>query len=84
MAPPELAADAPVVDVFHPVEIGFLVLLGGEVNGLFAVGAGLDGGDGLVGEGLDFDEPLGGEARLDDGFAAVAVADVVGMVFDAG
>ena len=83
MAPPELAADAPVVDVLHPVEVGLLVLLRGEVDGLFAVRARLDGGDGFLGERLDLDEPLRGEARLDDGFAAVAVAYVVDVVLDA-
>ena len=82
MAPPELAGDAPVVDVLHPVEVGLLVLLGGEADGLVAVGVGLDGGDGLGGQRLDLDEPLGGEARLDDGLAAVAMADVVGVVLD--
>ncbi len=82
VAPPELAGDAPVVDVLHPVEVGLLVLLGGELNGLFAIRVRLDGGDGFLGERLDLDEPLRGEARLDDGFAAVAVADVVGVVLD--
>ncbi len=42
----------------------------------------LDSFDGAVGEGLNFDEPLRGKARLDDGLAAVAVADVVGVVLD--
>ncbi len=82
MAPPELAADAPVVDVLHPVEIGLLVLLRGEVDRLFAVRAWLDGGDGFLGEGLDFDEPLRGEARLYDRFAAVAMAYVADVVLD--
>ena len=53
----------------------------------FAVG--LDGGDGFLGHEravltlVDRDEPLRGEARLDHGFAAVAVADVVDVVLDA-
>ena len=33
---------------------------------------------------VDGDKPLRGEARLDDGFAAVAMADVVGVVLDRG
>src|ERR1035441_10305417 len=70
------------MDVFHPVEIGLLVLLGCELDGLLAIGAWLDGGDGFLGERLDLDEPLGGEARLDHGLAAVAVGEVVCMVFD--
>ena len=44
----------------------------------------LDGCDGFVGEGLNLDEPLRGEARLDHGFAAIAVADVIDVVLDAG
>ena len=81
MAPPELAGDAPVVDVLHPVEVGLLVLSG--VNWMCCRSS-LDGGDGFVGQGLNFDEPLRGEARLDHGLAAVAVADVVDVVLDAG
>jgi hypothetical protein len=84
MAPPELARNAPVVDVVHPVEIDLFVIFGREANGLVAVGIGLDGGDGFLGKRLNLDEPLCGEARLDDGFAAVAVANVVGVVLDAG
>src|ERR1035438_9111281 len=83
MAPPELAADAPVVDVLHPVEIGLLVFLGGEVDRLFSIRSRLDGGDGYIGEGLNLDEPLRGEARLYDGFAAVAVAYVADVILDA-
>src|SRR5580698_6438546 len=87
VAPPELAADAPVVDVLHPVEVGLLVHLRGEFDG-----AGLDGFNGEAGHGcaalfgllVDGDEPLRGKARLDYGFAAVAVADAVGVVADAG
>ena len=92
MAPPELARDAPVVDVGHPLEVDLLVVLGREADGLVAVGIWLDGGDGELGHGcaavvrlfVDGDEPLRGEARLDDGFAAVAMADVVGVVLDRG
>ncbi len=58
MSPPKLAADAPVVDVFHPVEIGLLVLLRREADSLFAVRTRLDGGNGLIGQRLNLDEPL--------------------------
>ncbi len=61
VAPPELARNAPVVDVAHPLEVGLRVHLRGELNVALA-----DGGDGLVCERLDPDEPLLGEARLDD------------------
>ena len=84
MAPPELARDAPVVDVLHPVEVGLLVLLRREADGFVALRVGLDGGDGFLGQRLNLDEPLRREARLNDGLAAVAVADVVGVVLDAG
>ena len=43
MAPPELAGDAPVVDVRHPLDVGLAVLLGGELDVAL-----LDGRDGLV------------------------------------
>ena len=44
----------------------------------------LDSFDGLVGQRLNLDEPLRGEARLDGCLAAVAVAHVIGVVLDAG
>src|ERR1039458_9158032 len=45
MSPPELAGDAPVVDVGHPLHVGFAVHLGDELD--VAVG---DGGDGVGGD----------------------------------
>ena len=77
MAPPELARDAPVVDVAHPLVVGLAVLLGREADVAF-----VDRGDGLFRERLNLDEPLGGQARLDHGLAAVALADGVGVVLD--
>src|SRR5580692_5049223 len=74
MAPPELARDAPVVDVGHPLEVDLFVHLGGEVDrGFFAVD-GLDGFDGVLCDGfaagvwgfVDGEEPLEREARFDD------------------
>ena len=53
MPPPDLAGDAPVTDVLHPVEVGCLVAFGRELDG-----TGLDSLDGLDGEGLHADEPL--------------------------
>ena len=76
MAPPELARDAPVVDVAHPFVVGLAILLRCEANVAF-----VDRGDGLFGERLNLDEPLGGEARLDHGLAAIALADGVGVIF---
>src|ERR1017187_7565224 len=73
MSPPKLSADAPVVDVFHPVEISLLVLLRRESDRFFAVRTRLDGRDSLVGQRLNLDEPLRRKARFDNGLAAVAV-----------
>jgi hypothetical protein len=42
----------------------------------------LNGLDGFVGERLDLDEPLHGEARLDDGTRTLRDGDRHGMVFD--
>ncbi len=84
MAPPKLARDAPVVDVIHPVEIDLFVILRRESDGLCTAGVRLNRGDSLVGKRLNLDKPLRGEARLDNGFAAVAVADVVDVVLDSG
>src|ERR1035437_1304566 len=79
MAPPELARDAPVVDVLHPLEVSLLVHLRRKADVLLA-----DSLFGLVGQRLNLDEPLCREARLDDRLAAVAVADIVDVVLDAG
>ena len=87
MAPPELAGDAPVVDVGHPVEVDLFVHLRGEVDGgvcafdcvdcIFC-----DAVAASVGGLVDGDEPLHGEARLDDDTGALREADGVGVVFD--
>src|SRR5262249_8916138 len=76
MSPPELARDGPVVDVTHPVQINLAVIWRGEANVAL-----LDDFDCTVCQGLDFDEPLHGEARLDDGSAAVTLADCKRVVF---
>ncbi len=77
MTPPELAGDAPVVDVGHPLHVGLAVVVGGE--GDVAL---LDSLDGFVRERLDLDEPLHGEAWLDDDPGALRDRDRHGMVFD--
>ena len=79
MAPPELAGDAPVVDVGHPLVVGLGVHLGGELDGPCRVGGAADGGDGVGGDGVaagvgllvDGEEPLHGEARLNHGAGAL-------------
>ena len=77
MAPPELARDAPGLDVLHPVEIGLLPVLRHEPGA-----AGLHRGDRRRGELLGVDVPLVGEERLDRHVAAVAVRDHVGVRLD--
>ena len=44
--------------------------------------AAFDDGDGLFGERLGLDEPLGGDERLDGGLAAVALAEAERVVLD--
>jgi hypothetical protein len=77
MAPPELARDAPVVNVVHPLEVSLLVHLRREADVFLP-----DSFLGLVGQRLNLHKPLRGKARLDDRLAAVAVAHAVGVVLD--
>ena len=70
MAPPQLARDAPVADVVHPLEVGLGPILGDELDA-----AGFDHRDGFFGERLGAHEPLRGDERLDHRLAAVALAD---------
>jgi hypothetical protein len=72
VAPPELAGDAPVADVVHPVEIGLGEAVGDELD--LPV---LHHADGLLGQGLHLHEPLVACQRLHVVVAAVAGADVV-------
>ena len=68
VAPPELAGDAPVLDVSHPGEVHVLVLLRDEGDA-----AVLDCLDCRLGEGLRPYVPLAGEVRLDGHSAPVTV-----------
>ena len=77
MAPPELARDAPRLDVLHPVEIGLLPVLRHE-RGL-AVAHRVDGAHC---ERLGVDVPLVGEERLDHHGRAVAVRHHVRVRLD--
>ena len=72
MPPPNLAGDAPILDVLHPVEVHLRPAAREELDG--AVLHGLDGG---FGERRHLHEPLRAEPRLNRGVAPVAVADVV-------
>ncbi len=77
MAPPELARDAPRLDVLHPVEIGLLPVLRHEVRLAFA-----HRGDGLDRQRLGVHVPLVGEERLDHHIGAVAVRHHVRVRLD--
>ena len=77
VAPPELAADAPVLDVAHPGEVHVLVLLGHELDT-----AVFHGGDGVFGQRLGADVPLVGQPGLDDGAGAVALRYFQRVVVD--
>ena len=52
--PPQLTADAPIMDIFHPVVINFLKAFRNDFD--IAV---LDCFERLFGKGSDFHEPLG-------------------------
>src|SRR5450755_1253947 len=77
MAPPELARDAPVADVFHPLEEDHFAVVGDEADA-----AALHCFNGFLGERLRAHKPLRREQGLDDGLAAVALADVHDVRFD--
>ena len=75
VAPPELAGDAPIMDVLHPVCVDLGEAVGDELD-LPVV----DHPERFLRQGLHLDEPLGGDERLHIGSAAVAGAHVVGML----
>ena len=77
VAPPDLARDAPVADVLHPVEVGRGPRLGDDARAAVA-----HRGDGRLGQRLRLHEPLAREVGLDHGLAAVAVADGVPVGLD--
>ena len=77
VAPPELARDAPVANIFEPLQQDGALIVGDDLDQSVEN----DFGGGL-GERLHFQEPLRGDARLDDGFAAVAGADGVSVLGD--
>ncbi len=68
VSPPDLARDAPGLDVAHPFEIGVFPTLGHEAHA-----AVLHRLDGRLGQGLGIDEPLVGQPGLDNHAGAVAV-----------
>ena len=75
VSPPDLAGDAPVADILHPVVVGILPLFRQDA-GLAA----FDGLHGLFGQRCHLDVPLQREVGLDHGLAAVAVAHRHGVI----
>ena len=74
MPPPKLAADAPVLEIFHPVRVSLGPALGAELDVAVRHRVG-----GFLHAGI-FQEPLHGNARLDRHMSALGVTDVV-LVF---
>ncbi len=70
MAPPELARDAPVANVLHPIEERLVPVVGHELDAAF-----IHRGHGLFSQRLRFDKPLRGDERFHDGAAAIAFAE---------
>ncbi len=79
VAPPKLAADAPVLDIFQPVVIHLGETFGHDADA--PIPHRLQGG---VGQRLDFDKPLGRDHRLDDLTAALRAGHVelVGLLLE--
>ncbi len=78
MSPPDLAADAPVADIVHPLEVGLFPLFRDDFGTPV-----LDGGDSLLGQRLDLDVPLQAHIGFDDGLATIALADRIEVLFGA-
>ena len=75
MSPPQLARNAPVINVLHPVQINLPVVFRNDRDL-----AALDRRNRAVGQRLDLDEPLLGEPRFNHRSAAVALAQSKSMV----
>src|SRR5260370_21486743 len=76
MPPPQLARDAPIVDVVHPVQVNLTIVLrrDGDLAALYDLNRALR-------QRLDLDEPLRRKSRLNDRAAAVALAESDGVIF---
>ena len=75
VSPPKLAGDTPILDVLHPVEIGFIKTLGDKLDF-----AGADRLNGRFRQRLHFDKPLLGNLGLYRSAATVAGANIVGVI----
>ena len=77
MSPPKLPTNAPVLNVVHPIVVGFRPVFGDELDA-----AGFDGFYCRFGQRLDFYIPLIRQVRLDNGLTAVAPRDLHYIVFN--
>ena len=75
LSPPQLARDAPVLDVLHPVPVGILVFLGHEADRVLH-----DGFRRRTGQLAHREEPLHREFRFVGHARALRVAHVVGVL----
>ena len=75
VAPPQLAADAPILDVLHPVTIAVLELGRVELHGVVHHRL-----QGRLRQFFHRQEPLQRQARLDHGVGAFAAPHLVGVV----
>ena len=82
MPPPQLARDAPVLQVFHPVVVGVFPVFRHELDAAAAHGVQRRAGQFFHALGAgEIHKPLVGEVRLDDDAAAVAVGAFQGVRF---
>src|SRR6185503_3126931 len=72
MSPPQLPGDAPVANIPHPLKISI-----GPVGRDKLRAAGFDSSNCFLSEGLDPNEPLDRQQRLDDRSASLAVPNLV-------
>ena len=80
--PPQLARDAPVLQVFHPVVVGVFPVVRHEFDAAIAHGVERGLGEFFHAFGAgEIDEPLVGEVGFDDDAAAVAVGALQGVWF---
>ncbi len=77
MAPPDLARDVPVADVFQPRLVGAAEAFGDEADAAVAIGV-----ERRLRERVHLAEPLQRQQRLDDGAAARAHRHAMAVRFD--
>ena len=77
MPPPQLAADAPVLDIVHPFEISLRPVVRNEANA-----ARFDGSDSRLRQWPDAHVPLVGEIRFDDRTTAITARYLAQVVVD--